>query len=1426
MTIVAIPGDELLIKISYNTVRFEEDTIERMLGHLQTIFSAIVENPQSTVGELPLLGEAERDRLLTEWNDTASEYPRDKCIHQLFEEQVEKRPDGVAVVFENRQLTYEQLNQRANQLAAYLQQLGVGPEVLVGICVERSLEMVVGLLGILKAGGAYVPLDPNYPQERLNYMLEDTGVEVLLTQQSLCDCLPEQQKQVVCLDTDWQAIAQSNQENLNLGVSSEHLAYVIYTSGSTGVPKGVSVIHRGVVRLVKETNYVSLNSQRVFLQLAPISFDASTFEIWGSLLNGAELVVMCPHTPTLEEIAGVIKKYKVTTLWLTAALFDLMVEQQLDKLKSVKQLLAGGDVLSPTYVQKAIEFLPECKLINGYGPTENTTFTCCYLVKQSTINATSVPIGRPIANTQIYILDKHLKPLPIGVKGQIYVSGDGLARGYLNRPELTREKFIANPFRKEQKIYQTGDLGRYLADGNIEFLGRIDNQVKVRGFRIELGEIEAALNTHPEIKQAVVITKEDISGNKRLVAYVVNRSLTNNQLRQFLKQKLPEYMIPSAVVRLENLPLTANGKIDRKALPAPNGEINREIEYVAPGTAREQTLTKIWQELLQQPKIGIHDNFFAIGGDSILSIQVVSRAKNAGIQITTKQIFLYQTIAELARVANTTVTVNARQGRVSGVAPLTPIQKWFLGQNPLEANHYNQSILLQIPNDIKPELLELAVEKLLSHHDALRLRFRLQGSHYQQIDDDLGYEVPFSVVDLSSTPLVEQSLALSKIATEFQASLNLSRGPLIQVVMFNLGREVDARLLIIIHHLVVDGVSWRILLSDLETIYQQLNAGQAIQLSAKTTAFIDWAEKLNNYANSQILEPELDYWLSQTRLPTTPLPLDCPGKQRDNTVASAASVSVKLSREATRALLGEVNVAYNTQINDLLLSGLVIALAEWTGNSNRLIDLEGHGREELFEDADLSRTVGWFTSLFPVLLQIPSFEGRAEIIKSIKEQLRAIPNRGIGYGILRYLCEDSKIAQQLERLPSPEISFNYLGQFDYLQWSTGWQLAREATGENRSGKQIRQHLLDINALVVEGQLQIDWTYSRNFHNRVTVEKLANSYIQAIESIIGHCNSEEAFGYTPSDFPQAKLNQLELDRLLATFKTKNIASIYPLSPTQQGMLFHSLYAPESGVYFQQISLSLNGKIDVDAFCVAWQKVVERHSVLRTFFVWENRQAPLQVILKQVNLPWTNLDWQGFSATEQQQQLSDLLLGQRKRGFQFECAPLMACTLIKLSDDSYKFIWSFHHILIDGWSVPIIFQEVLSFYAAQLLAQSCDLPRPRPYSDYLTWLNCQNQEAGIEFWRQTLQGLSAPTSLGVDRFQSRKGQQQSSNNYRELKLGLSAQISRQLKEIAQKHQLTLATIVQGAWALLLNRYSGEKDLVFGVTVSGRPGSLSGV
>jgi len=653
---LAIPGEEFMLRLIYQTDVYSAQTIRRMLGHWRTLLEGMIAQPDGTLADLSMVTDTERQQLLVGWNQTTSDYPRDACIHSLFEEQAAQNPAAIAVALGEQQLTYGELNRSANRLAQHLKRLGVGPEVIVGLCLERTTDLIVALLGILKAGGAYLSLDPEYPKERLKHMLRDTQAPVLVTYKHLLEELPENNALTVCLDADAEAIRRESDQNPESRGTADQLAYVIYTSGSTGLPKGTLVPHRAVVRLVRNTNFARLDADEVFLQFATVSFDASTLELWASLLNGARLVLFPTRRASLEELGQVVQEHGVTTLWLTAGLFHQMIEQHPEGLKGVRQLIAGGDVLSVSHIQQALTKIEGCTVINGYGPTENTTFTCCHPMTDPDALGQSVPIGRPINNTTVFILDSQLRPVPVGVIGDLYAGGDGLARGYLNQPELTAERFIESPFPDvaSGRLYQTGDRARYLADGTIEFFGRGDSQVKLRGYRIELAEIETVLNQHDGVRDVVVAAREDTPGDKRLVAYLIGTGAESqpeaSDLRAYLNDRLPDYMVPSAFVSLEQFPLTANGKVDRKALPAPELDRSQSGEsYSPPGSELEEAIVKIWQGVLKVDKVGTRDNFFDLGGHSLSLIRVHGAIqKHLGRKIPMVEMFRFPTVGALA----------------------------------------------------------------------------------------------------------------------------------------------------------------------------------------------------------------------------------------------------------------------------------------------------------------------------------------------------------------------------------------------------------------------------------------------------------------------------------------------------------------------------------------------------------------------------------------------------------------------------------------------------------------------------------------------------------------------------------------------------------------------------------------------------------
>ena len=1413
--------------IEYNTDLFDKSTVIRMAEQFRTLLAAIVADPDRRLSELPVLSEYARHQLLVEWNDTADAAATDDggpCVHQLFETWAALAPDATAVASAEERLSYGELNRRANRLAHRLRGLNVRAETRVGVLLERSPRAVVALLAVLKAGGAYVPLDPEEPPERVAFMLEDARAAALLTEGRLVERLPATSARVVLLDREGAQPEEpggEGDENPAPPAAPENLAYVIYTSGSTGKPKGVAVEHRGLRNLVAwhRRAYDVRPGDRATL-VAGQAFDASVWELWPYLAAGASVHIPDEETRTSPAaLVGWLASEGITLSFLPTPLAEVALEERWPAAPALRCLLTGGDRL-----RRGPDADAPFLLFNHYGPTENTVVTTAARVGAAAARRDAPPpIGRPISNTQVYLLDAHMWPVPVGAAGELCVGGDGLARGYLGRAGLTAEAFVPNPFSAEPgaRLYRTGDLARYSPDGQIEFLGRADHQVKLRGFRVEVGEVEAVLAQHEAVGEAVVLAREDVPGQRRLVAYVVpaRESVAVAELREHLKEKLPEYMVPSAFVMLDVLPLTRNGKIDRRGLPPPDpDERAARRAYVAPRNAAERQLAEIWQQSLGVPRVGVHDNFFDLGGDSILSIQIIARANRAGLRLAPKQLFQHQTIAELAAASGAVAVAHAEQGAVEGRAPLTPIQHWFFEQGLPDAHYFNQSLLFELREGTEPQTLAEAFARVCAHHDALRLRFTREGETWRQAHADEGAVIRFTRFDLSELT-GERRRAVADISAAVQSSLDLAAGPLARAALFEPGAGRSGSLLVVIHHLVVDGVSWRILLEDLHAAYEQLRLGERVELPPKTTSFKRWAERLTEYARAAQVDDEAAYWTADERAGVKGLPVD--RARGDNTVASARAVEVSLDEEETRALLHEVPACYRAQINDVLLTALAYAFAAWTGERRLLVDLEGHGREELFDDVDLSRTVGWFTTISPVLIDLGGAAGPADAVSGVKEQLRQLPRRGLGYGLLRYLRRDAT-AERLRALPPPEVSFNYLGQLDLAAPGAAlFVSARDADGPARSPRAPRRYLFEINGGVAGGRLSLAWTYSENLHERATVEWLARAYADALRAVIAHRASAGASRYAPSDFPLARLGRGELERLGANYR--EVEDIYPLSPIQQGMLFHTLAAPGAGAYVEQLSCELGGELDAHAFGRAWQRVIEHHPILRTSFPWGEFEQPVQVVHRRAAAGLNAQDWRGLTEDEQRERLEAFLVADRARGFDPASAPLMRLALFRTGERAHRFVWSHHHLLLDGWSVPLVLREVLEHYRALCGGGEPHVEPARPYRDYIAWLLRQDQAKAEAYWRRVLKGFAAPTPLGADH---EPYDAAAAESWGDEVIRLSRAATGKLQSLARRHRLTLNTLVQGAWALFLSQHSGADDVLFGVTASGRPAEVEGV
>ncbi|MBE9060865.1 non-ribosomal peptide synthetase [cf. Phormidesmis sp. LEGE 11477] len=1110
-------------KFEYRQDLFKRGTIEMMADAFCTLLDAIARSPEQSICKLPLVSDRQKQQL-QQWNDTVREYPTDLCLHQLFEQQVARSPQATALITPTQTLSYEELNSQANQLADQLRALGIQPDSRVAICLDRTANLIVAILAVLKSGGAYVPIDPNYPKDRLTYILEDAQAFAVITQSDYA-ALVASAPRTITLDSVESTSSQTTNSYPQIDrAQPNNLAYIIYTSGSTGKPKGVAIEHRSPVSLVQWASEVYSPAQLSgVLAATSICFDLSIFEIFVPLSSGGS-VILAENALQLQDLPAAEQVTLVNTV--PTAIAELVRIQAIPP--SATTINLAGEPIPPTLVQQLYALDSVQTVFNLYGPSEDTTYST---FTQLSSGDAVVPIGRPIANTQAYVLDQYKNIVSIGMPGELYLAGDGLSRGYWNRPDLTQERFADGQ-------YKTGDLVRHRPDGQLEFLGRLDSQVKIKGFRVELGEIEAVLLQHPQVERAVVQPWTDEQGNRRLIAYVIlgekskdlilgqalsMLSATAAELRSHLKRSLPDYMLPAVFVPLSDLPLLPNGKLNRKALPEPFFEKVVE-EKSAELSPVEQTLTNIWQTLLGQP-VGLHDNFFELGGDSILAIQAIAQAQTAGLHFSPRNLFQHATVSQLAAVAQASDSL-VPQAPIVGSVPLTPIQHWFFAQALSQPHHWNQSVLLTVKQALEPDVLARSLQQLVQHHDALRATFSLSDSVWTQTYLKPDTDISLKVIKTESDDIAS---LITTEATAAQSSLSLEKGPLLKVVYFDLKTTSgsERRLLIICHHLIIDGVSWRILLNDFQSIYQQLSQApktQTAQLPPKTISCQHWANQLL----TTDFTVELDYWQKNTFAQVAPLPQDF--TSGNNLMSTAQTISVSLTASETQKLLKKVPHAYKVKTDELLLTALLLAIAPTLSDPDAptlKISLEGHGRPSEY---NLSRTIGWLTTLYPVLLRVPSTTDLSAAIKAVKETLRAVPNQGIGYSVLRYFASEN---YSLEA--DTPIRFNYLGQTDQVFSENEWFTpATESTGPARSPEDLRDVLLEINAIISHHQLTIHWTYSSELHKAETISLWAEAHLNNIRDLVKHCLCAETDGgYSPTDFPQMGLEQGELDDLLAS-----------------------------------------------------------------------------------------------------------------------------------------------------------------------------------------------------------------------------------------------------------------------------------------------------
>ena len=1107
LVITGFGAEQILLEIDYDARRFDDVAIQRMLDHLQHLLAAFTEHPERALAQISLLTEHERHQLLMEWNATAAVYPHDRCVHELFEGQVERSPDSVAVAFGDRQLTYDQLNAHANQLAHQLRSLGVGPETLVGLCVQRSPDLIVGMLAILKAGGAYVPLDADYPPQRLAFMLQDAAVTHLVTQTPLLDRLPVNSARVVCLDRDAALVQKAVPSNPRVDVGPGHLAYVMFTSGSTGRPKGVAIRHASIARLVFGNDYATFGPDRVFMQLSPAAFDASTLEVWGALLHGARLVVPPAGPPDLPQLEGLVRQHGVTTLWLTASLFNQIIDDRPQALTGVREILTGGEALSVRHVRQAQQVLgARVQLINGYGPTEGTTFTTCYRIPQGLpAGLESIPIGRPIANTQVYVLDARRQLVPIGAPGELYIGGAGLARGYLNRPDLTAERFVPHPFSDEPgvRLYRTGDQCRWRADGQLEFLGRLDDQVKLRGFRIEPGEIEVALGEHPDIARSVVALREDAPGEQRLVAYCVpatGADLDLAGLPRHLRSRLPDYMVPAAFVSLETLPLTPGGKVDRRALPAPGGSRPADVTGpVAPRTPIEQQLVSLWNEVLAVDDIGIHDNFFALGGHSLLAARVNARIVAAlQVELPLRTLFDAPTIAELSREIealrrggpgprDAQLKRTDRQAHERMALSFAQQRLWLLEQLEGELAAYNMPYAWRLRGSLNPEALRRALEASVRRHEPLRTTFTVVDGEPAQVVQDIGrFELPIEDLrGLETDAQAEQVARRSR--DEAERPFDLTGDLLLRGALVRLG-EHEHVLLLTMHHIASDGWSLSVLWRELGLQYDALCRGASLELPRLPVRYADYATWQRNELEGSRVERLVQYWRSQLQGSTA---LELPGDRPRPAVPSY--LGSRREFEIGEDLVGRLKALSQRESVTLqmtLLAAFQTLLTRYTGQQDLAIGAPTAGRNH----EALEGLVGYFVNILVLRTDVSGDPTFRELLRRVRAvSLDAYDHQDLPF---ERLVEQLQPQRHASRSPLVQVLFQLLSFSDMDLALPRLEVSRLPLTHQRVRFDLEMHLWQ-----QVGNIRGVLVYSMDLFDSPSIDRLVDHFMTLLAGIV-------------------------------------------------------------------------------------------------------------------------------------------------------------------------------------------------------------------------------------------------------------------------------------------------------------------------------------
>ncbi|WP_231912381.1 non-ribosomal peptide synthetase [Rhodococcus sp. EPR-157] len=1392
LTLLVSPGADLTFRLLFDVDRVTRAEAEAVVDRLTVVLTALVDSLDVPVESIEILRPNERESVLTRVPGASME---PNTIADMFARNAARHPDAVAVRFTGYgsgvcdQLTYAELDRDSTRLARVLVEDGVGVESLVGLALERSTLMITAILAVIKAGGAYVPLDTHHPSDRLAYIAGDAAPVCVLTTSNLAASIGDVTAgRVLVLDAD-ERIADQSTEPLPVNVGWNNTAYVIYTSGSTGKPKGVLVPHRSVLELMANTASVfDFGPSDVWTMFHSFAFDFSVWELWGPLLHGGTLVIVdrdVARSP--EHFLQLLRTERVTVLNQTPSAFYPLIEADRDNPgdDSLRYIVFGGEALDLRRLSRWYDRHPESPtLVNMYGITETTVHVSHLTLDADHLGDVST-IGAAIDGLHMYVLDAFLRPTAPGFAGEIYVSGAQLARGYLGRVDLTATRFVANPYSPGERLYRTGDLGRWNKYGVLEFVGRADDQVKIRGYRIELGEIQAAILAAPGVRDATVLVREDVPGVRRLVGYVVGGD--GATLRQRLAETLPDYMIPSAFVALDAIPLTVNGKLDSKALPAPN----LDAPAVSAAGRHEEVLAALFSEILGVTNVGADSDFFTLGGDSIIAITLVNRARKEGIRFTPRDVFADRTPRALASHVPDAVSVQEVSSGVGSVHALPIVHRLRELGGPID--RFNQSMLVQVPAGDAADF-EAAVAAVVTRHDALRMQLTRThpGSVWSLTIDEPG--------DHPTADIFTVVPGIDAIAEESDAAadrLDPSRGRMLQVVWFDAG-DRPGRLLVVAHHLVVDGVSWQILLGDLRQAFEQARSGQPIGLDAVSTSVKEFAAETVLHAIDKV--GELALWSN----------ILAPGGMLVDDVAAAIRPlcdtrvhRITLPQNLTDTILTTTPAALRAGVTDVLVAALQTAIGRWrTQPSELLIDLERHGRESLNERIDLSRTVGWFTAIAPIRLS--SHTDPIAALNEIGGVVRSIPNGGIGFGMLRYL--DPSTSSVLSEFQAPQVLFNYMGRT--AQGVGDWATAPETLRTDPHPEQCTPYVLEVNAecLATDGgtELVATFTYTDDLGQNATAE-IAELWATALSELVEFSRIDAAL---------TGIDRAGIERV-ASLSESSVAHIWPLSPLQQGLYFQAQYAGKEDVYTAQNILRFSRPLDVDRLERALAAVLLRHPAAAAGFTGEGLDAPVQFVPA---LPTAAVR---VVEPEHSDDSVDIVIeDDRINGFDLESPPLIRLTVIRGANGCDTLLFTYHLLLWDGWSREIVLSDFFALYESESAAS---IPRTAGFDDYLVWLDRQDAVEAQRFWESELRGIVEPTLVAGA---SDTAVGASPVRPALLHRTLPAALSCDLVERARISGVTLNSLLTVALASVLGYVTGSDDVVLGTTVSGRPTDIDGV